>query len=252
MINNNLIYTIIATSGLSLILFVVYPNLDIKFSECFYTYQEGFVYRNNPLILFIFQAIPVLTRIFVIGILVHLLYNVIQSLLVKVSVESCLNQLANDARLPRDLTITRNDDVKKSILLLPTFYLLITISIGPGLIVNYILKDHFGRARPAQITYFHGNKEFTPAFVISNQCINNCSFSSGHAAISYYLTSVAYLCSSVYFTRIYFSAIFFGTMVGFIRILVGGHFLSDVIASCFIILIVNHLCYVLWKKLKSI
>ena len=216
-----IIYTMIVLSGLSLILLIVYPDLDIKFSEFFYSSSAGFIYQKNPIVLFVFQATPIATKIFLVICLSYILFNLIQ-----------------------------NKGLKKTILS-STFYLVITIAVGPGLIVNYILKDHFGRARPSQIAYFHGTKEFAPAFSISNQCNTNCSFSSGHAAISYYYTSLAYIVSSIYFIRIYSSFIIFGSIVGFTRILMGGHFLSDVIASCFIILIINHLFFLLWQKLRS-
>src|SRR5579885_660865 len=41
--------------------------------------------------------------------------------------------------------------------------LLLALAIGPGLIVNTLFKDHWGRARPSQITVFAGEKRFTPA-----------------------------------------------------------------------------------------
>jgi len=71
--------------------------------------------------------------------------------------------------------------VKKRILI----YLLAVLIVGPGLIVNVVFKDHFGRARPAQIVEFGGTKQFTPALVPTDQCHKNCSFSSGHAAAAF-------------------------------------------------------------------
>src|SRR4051812_8492190 len=33
-------------------------------------------------------------------------------------------------------------------------FLLLSLALGPGLVVNAVLKDHWGRARPTQVTEF--------------------------------------------------------------------------------------------------
>ncbi|WP_284165892.1 phosphatase PAP2 family protein [Frigidibacter sp. SD6-1] len=58
-----------------------------------------------------------------------------------------------------------------------TLYLL-----GPGLLVNGLLKQHWGRARPADVTEFGGALHFTPALIPSDQCSSNCSFVSGEGS----------------------------------------------------------------------
>jgi lipid A 4'-phosphatase len=128
------------------------------------------------------------------------------------------------------------------------FFLFTTALIAPGLIVNTVLKDNFGRARPSQIQEFNGTKKFTAAFVMTNQCDENCSFSSGHAAMGFYFSALAYVAAGLYFSRIYMITIIFGSMVGLSRIIMGGHFASDVIISGFIVLLFNHLIYLCWKK----
>ncbi|MBN2906905.1 MAG: phosphatase PAP2 family protein [Rhodobacteraceae bacterium] len=62
-------------------------------------------------------------------------------------------------------------------------FLFLTTAIGPGLIVNALFKAHFGRARPATILEFGGDKTFTPPFQIAGECARNCSFSSGEGAL---------------------------------------------------------------------
>ena len=59
-------------------------------------------------------------------------------------------------------------------------FLFAGILVGPVLVVDVGLKDHSGRARPINVQPFGGAKEFSPAFVPTNQCIKNCSFVSGH------------------------------------------------------------------------
>jgi membrane-associated PAP2 superfamily phosphatase len=53
---------------------------------------------------------------------------------------------------------------------------------GPLLLVNGVLKQFSGRARPADIAEFGGMHRFSPALSLSDQCQGNCSFVSGEAA----------------------------------------------------------------------
>ena len=62
--------------------------------------------------------------------------------------------------------------------------------LGPGLIANTVLKDHWGRARPSQIEAFGGTRQFTPAPLPAAQCERNCAFVSGHAALAFSLVEL--------------------------------------------------------------
>ena len=55
-------------------------------------------------------------------------------------------------------------------------YVVGSIVLGPGIIVNGIFKSLWGRARPSQIVEFGGDKIYTPPLVITDQCDWNCSF----------------------------------------------------------------------------
>ena len=115
-------------------------------------------------------------------------------------------------------------------------FLLLSLALGPGLTVNTIFKDHWGRARPAQIAQFGGDKKFTPAFVPSDQCERNCSFPAGDPAMGFYLVSAALLAGSASVRRTgVIAAVALGAALGVVRLAQGGHFLSDVIASGFLV-----------------
>ncbi|XVN43469.1 MAG: phosphatase PAP2 family protein [Candidatus Rickettsia vulgarisii] len=223
MINTRLVYTSIITSGILLLLVTLFPNIDIDFAKLFYNEQEGFIYRNDIIVEFWFIIIPTLTKTLIAVLLLYLFYLII-----------------------------RYRSIKKILLLSGSIYIIISTAIGPGLVVNHLFKENFGRARPIQITNFNGKQNFTRVFEITNECMHNCSFSSGHAAMGYSFTNLAYVAPYLFFTRIYSLALFLGSVVGMSRILMGGHFLSDVLASCFVVLIINHLLYLCWQKLKSI
>ncbi len=113
--------------------------------------------------------------------------------------------------------------------------LLLALAIGPGLIVNTLFKDHWGRARPSQITVFAGEKRFTPAFVPSDQCISNCSFPAGDPAVGFFLVSAGLLARPPWRRRAVLGALALGAAMGVARMAQGAHFLSDVASSGFLV-----------------
>ena len=110
------------------------------------------------------------------------------------------------------------------------------IVAGPLLLVNAVLKNNWGRARPADITYFGGEKAFTPAYQFSYQCETNCSFTSGEGAgIATLAILVAFWAwpRLVRHQRILLSTALGGlvTVGAGLRVAVGRHFLSDTLLS---------------------
>jgi lipid A 4'-phosphatase len=115
-------------------------------------------------------------------------------------------------------------------------YLFLVLILGAGLIVNATLKDNFGRVRPRDIEEFGGTRQFTPAFVVTNGCATNCSFSSGDAAGAFFFLAFAIALSRRRATAV--AAVGFGVAVSLSRIAVGAHFFSDTVVSFFVMLIV--------------
>lgn len=72
-------------------------------------------------------------------------------------------------------------------------YIAIAGTLGPGLVVNLGFKDNWQRARPYQVENFGGDKQFTRAAVMTDQCADNCSFVSGHVACGYFFISLMLL-----------------------------------------------------------
>lgn len=107
-------------------------------------------------------------------------------------------------------------------------YLLAVLLVGPGLIANTLLKDNWGRPRPIHLTEFGGNATFTPVLQPSTQCATNCSFVSGHAAAGFYPMAGYWLTRR---RRWLAGGIVFGLFVGYTRLAMGAHFLSDVLFS---------------------
>jgi lipid A 4'-phosphatase len=125
--------------------------------------------------------------------------------------------------------------------------------LGPGLLVDVLLKPLWGRARPAQVTDFGGSLAFTPPHVLSHQCTSNCSFVAGEMAGAVALAVVLFLLVDRMKGRITLSQqriaqgliLLVPLFVGVQRIAAGRHFLSDVLLSTIFVL----LCAVLLKVL---
>ncbi len=108
-------------------------------------------------------------------------------------------------------------------------FLLGTLILGPGLIANGLFKENWGRARPRQVTEFGGTADFSPPLVIADQCSSNCSFVSGDASMGFYFLALALMTPKRHRPLAILAALAFGLFIGFIRVLQGAHFFSDVI-----------------------
>lgn len=113
-------------------------------------------------------------------------------------------------------------------------YVALVWLIGPGLIVNAAFKDHWGRARPHQISIFGGEKRFTPAFFMTDQCERNCSFSSGDPAAGFALAAFAAMDRRR--RRFWFAlSLAAGAAFGATRVIQGKHFFTDVLTTMFVV-----------------
>lgn len=101
---------------------------------------------------------------------------------------------------------------------------------GPGIIVNSLFKNEWGRARPHQTWIFGGDKEFTRVFVKTDQCERNCSFSSGDPAAAAAFVAFGLVDRR---RRYYWLAgsLILAAGLGAARVMQGKHFLSDVLSS---------------------
>lgn len=126
----------------------------------------------------------------------------------------------------------------RSILLLS-----LTLIIGPGLIVNGILKSLWGRPRPFNVIEFGGDNPFVAAWHLSDYCASNCSFVSGEAASAIWLVALALVVPQRWRARIAVGAIILATVFSLNRIAFGGHFLSDVLVAWALTLLVMAILY---------
>jgi lipid A 4'-phosphatase len=125
-------------------------------------------------------------------------------------------------------------------------------ALGPGLLVNGLLKAYWGRARPAHLEGFGGDAAFSLPFQIADQCADNCSFVSGEGSAAAALAAAAL-------------GLFWGQLgpigrwaagaattlwligAAFIRMAPGRHFLSD---TLFAFVLMGLLAALLWRLLR--
>ena len=110
-------------------------------------------------------------------------------------------------------------------------FLLLLLAVGPGLIVNVLLKDNLGRARPREIIEYGGSHPYTEIWQ-KGTTGSNSSFPSGHASIAFYTLGPWFILRDGKKKAAAGFLVFglsFGAAVGLARMLQGGHFLNDVL-----------------------
>ena len=114
-------------------------------------------------------------------------------------------------------------------------YLFLVLAISPGLFVNTIFKDHWGRPRPRQVTEFGGHWEFQPVLE-QGAPGRGKSFPCGHSSTGYYFVAFYFLLRrrrKLIATLVLTASAFYGTLIGLARMAAGAHFASDVLWSAF-------------------
>src|SRR5262249_35368950 len=118
-------------------------------------------------------------------------------------------------------------------------FLVATLVLGPGLLVNVTMKDHWPRSRPIDVPEFNGSERFVPWWDPRGVCPKNCSFVAGESAGAFWTLAPAALVPPQWRPLAYAAALLFGSAVGALRIVFGGHFFTDVLfAGIFMFLIV--------------
>lgn len=121
------------------------------------------------------------------------------------------------------------------------FAILLSFLLGPGLLVNALLKDQLARPRPKQVETFGGKYAYRPFWKLSLQQRKDPqkSFPSGHVAMGFYFLSLSLVGKRVQNRPLYFLGILVSVVLGgslmVVRMAQGGHFLSDVLAAPLVI-----------------
>jgi membrane-associated PAP2 superfamily phosphatase len=126
-------------------------------------------------------------------------------------------------------------------------FLLVTLALGPGLVVNGILKDYWGRPRPVDVIPLGGTKPFVAWWDPRGTCPNNCSFVSGDVSGGFWTLAPAALAPPAWRAAAYTGAIVFASGIAVLRMIFGGHFFTDTVFAAvitfLIIWVMYHLLY---------
>ena len=218
--------------------FALWPNLDLAVSHEFYDYG-GFlgaglaarfardVFRIGPFVVLAFFVARYLQRRFGVGVEARLKqarrrYGLLGALLARGGAW-LLGNPAAASWAPDGRAIV---------------FLVASMAIGSGLIVNLGMKDHLHRPRPVQTEDFGGPDEFRPWYRFDGGCNKNCGFPSGEASSGFWLVAPAMLVPPPYRGVALASALVFGVGTSLLRLAFGGHYLSDVVMGGLISLIV--------------
>lgn len=182
----------------ALVIFIIFsPNIDQYLALASYTESTKTFYGERALwCKIIYHAVPVITATLI---LMPLIWFIIQR---------------------------HNIQMRKSIIRFGLIVYL-ALSFGPGVLVNVVFKDHWGRPRPYQV--LRDGKEYSPFWQPHFSSHKDNSFPGGHASIGFFL-GVPFLALGRRKTAVTVSLIS-GVVVGGVRILQGGHYFSDVVFS---------------------
>ena len=214
---------LLAAFALAGLAFVLWPQIDLAVSGWFAQGSAGFPLQADPLIGQVNKAVLQVSRV------ANWLLLVLALL---AWVRSARNPLR---RWRRELA-----------------FLALAAAIGPGIVVNVLVKDHFGRARPVVSAPFGGEHRFSPAFMPANECEVNCSFVSGHAAGASMPAAGYFIAASRRRRRLWLAGgLALGAAAGLLRIMVGAHYLSDVVMGIGFTWAAIALCALLLPGLQS-
>ena len=203
-------FAIAIVAGLA---FGLYPELDLHVARYFHAFEDS---AHNA---FAFRLNPAVMRARNISVWIG-------ALLVAPAVVA----LAIKLILPRRKLLLSGRAI---------VFLIATIVLAPGLLANVLLKDHWGRPRPIDVTQFGGSEHFVTWWDPRGDCPGNCAFVSGDVAGAFWTVAPAALAPPQWRVIAYGGALALGTGMAVLRVMAGGHFPSDVIfAGVFTFLIV--------------
>lgn len=214
---------IAAVTGLA---FGFYPQLDLAISAPFYAVMSGsnhFGARIYPALMLARDAGLWIGTLLIIPVVAALVINLI---------------------LPRRKLLISGRAI---------VFLIVTMLLAPGLMANVLLKDHWGRPRPIDVTQFGGTDRFVAWWDPRGACPNNCAFVSGDVAGAFWTVAPAVLAPPQWRMLAYGAALTLGAGMAAMRVMAGAHFASDVIFAgvfTFLIIWVVHRLIYRWPRTR--
>jgi membrane-associated PAP2 superfamily phosphatase len=217
----------LAIAAIAGLVFGLFPGLDLEVARYFHAFED----RNRNM--FALRLYPPVMRARDIGLWVG-------TILVAPAVCALVVKLL----LPRRRMLVSGR---------ATVFLIATMALAPGLLVNVLLKDHWGRPRPIDVMQFGGNQNFVPWWDPRGDCPSNCSFVSGDVAGAVWTIAPAALAPPHWRALAYAAALALGAGMGTVRMMAGAHFPSDVIFAgifTFLIVWITYAIIYRWRRTR--
>jgi len=217
----------LAIAGVTGLVFGLYPGLDLEVARYFHAFED---HSRN---MFALRLFPPLMKARDTGLWIG-------TILVAPAVCALIVKLL----LPRRRMLISGR---------ATVFLIATMALAPGLLVNVLLKDHWGRPRPIDVTQLGGNQNFVAWWDPRGDCPSNCSFVSGDVAGAAWTFAPAALAPPHWRALAYAAALALAVGMGTIRVMAGAHFPSDVIFAgifTFLIVWITYAVIYRWRRTR--
>jgi lipid A 4'-phosphatase len=209
-------------ASIVLLFLPIWPALDMAISQHFYQAGQGFYMDKLPWVQWVYRYTPSLGR----GIALV-----------------CLVTFLLGRFYPKHITKLAQR-VGLSVFLVAV--------LGSGVMVDLIIKPSWSRPRPVHVLEFGGDKNYQSPTQPCFHCARQYSFVSGHAAAGFSLMAFGAAGSMARRRGWFLAGLASGGFIGFVRIVQGGHFLSDVVFSLLTITLVYWaVCWLLERYLSD-
>lgn len=201
-------FTILA--GFTLIFFIT--EIDLMLQRLFFIPGKGWIYADHPLCRLLYDYGP----------LPALLFSIVCLL-------AFIGSYLKHEHISYRKAFMSSFEFISSYRRIFLFFVLLMI-IGPGLVVNSVFKQHWGRPRPRSVVQFEGTQEFLRVWQ-KGKSGEGSSFPSGHASMGFFLLSPYFLLrhrSKKWAGAFLCLGMGYGMLIGVARMMQGGHFASDV------------------------
>lgn len=199
--------------GVLTLLFLLVPQLDLAASDLFYRAGEGFPLSRDPLLRAFRESSDIVLMALVLGLVIRLVWLLVR-------------------RGGAALATARR-----------SVFLLAALALGPGLVVNGMLKAWWGRPRPVGVDLFGGDAPYQTVWRISDWCQSNCSFVSGESSLAAWFVAVLVMAPARFRAAAAVPTVAYAALLSLNRLAFGGHFLSDIVLSWSISAVVFALLY---------
>ncbi len=181
--------------------FLMFPDVDIAVSRLFYRPDAGFTLAGNGVLRGLRKSSTVVMVLMLLGAAGRIVWRLNRGRTVRVRVRRLI-------------------------------FAVVALAVGPGLVVNLVFKDLWGRARPVQTDLFGGSGPFTPVWAPSDACQTNCSFVSGEGSGAAWMVGAAMVLTPVAWRPWVLPVMsVYGLALSMNRLAFGGHYLSDILLS---------------------